>query len=429
MPVEDLSKIISRNINDVQQLQAEDADNIDRNFVDPIDELGIDESINALTSSILDSTVVDYTRLDHSVQIPSGSKMDNLFGGSYPDSTRYTTFWQLQNIIDSGTRALWHMNETSGSSIVNDSLYSITVNRGSGGITQGHFHNARVFAGSEGYSIAHSSVVNDFTLAGSDVLFLESWVYPTGYAANEMYIFNKPLNYALCLTPGGNVRAYYSGVDLGSTVSTLSLNQWTHVAYSCNGNGEHKIYLNGSIALTNLTFINPGSSASDLVIGASAFSVSRYLNGFVGYLEEMRVSDKIRAKDEDSNYLAPVNSEAIKEYVQEATGSIFSTIFPGSARYYTPWYNYCGSWFNFYWSGSTPTNTTITTYAHDAAGSIWASGTSSPLTLSGIQGVKQIRFRFEFTNSNTSGVGTPSVSWYSASYNGNRLSDHGTAFI
>ena len=65
--------------------------------------------------------------------------------------------------------------------------------------------------------------------------------------------------------------------------SSLSLNQWTHVAY-CRASGTHALYVNGSLAQSSTTARN--YTDDKLTIGANSYGGSEVHNG---YLQDVRI--------------------------------------------------------------------------------------------------------------------------------------------
>jgi hypothetical protein len=197
-------------------------------------------------------------------------------------------------IPDANTVALYHFNETSGSTV------SDASGNGNNGVATGttidagKFGNARSFNGSTDYIKINGS--SSLTIHGS--MTIEAWIKPTGTS-------NRPiLEYGDGLTNGVHVwqdpafdRLYVNFVDvnnnnhmLTSPSGTIILNQWQHIAAVYDSaTGMAYVYRNGvSVASSAIGQVSLKTSY-DVYIGIRKLAEYFY---YTGLIDEVRISNK-----------------------------------------------------------------------------------------------------------------------------------------
>ncbi len=196
---------------------------------------------------------------------------------------------------DANTVALYHFNETSGSTISdasgngNDGIATGTT------IVDGKFGNARDFNGSSDYikvTCIPTNPNNAFTFelyclvhSFTDVMHLINYGdFPSGYYG---------VSPALYIETNRSVVFYMyplNGQYLGLASNTkLSTGVWYHVAGTYDGNTA-KLFING--VLDAATTYNLGSQIlANTYLGANKSNNERYLDGLI---DEVRISNKAR---------------------------------------------------------------------------------------------------------------------------------------
>jgi subtilisin-like proprotein convertase family protein len=155
-----------------------------------------------------------------------------------------------------------------------------------------------------------SAPSNDVTSPASEIT-LEAWVQPVGQVDfNNYVIILKGLSpnmntarYAMTISREKNeftIRNTINGnnnfVSPPYPISSNNLSQWTHVAFTYSAfSGKYNYFVNGE--LIGFGFINMGniysSSNDSLFIG----------NGFEGYIDEVRISNKAKSASELQEYM------------------------------------------------------------------------------------------------------------------------------
>ena len=158
--------------------------------------------------------------------------------------------------------------------------------------------------------------INPSTLVGnSNAYTVSAWVYPTGngfhnqyrqeivgamgwYTGRFNFYLKSPGGGSNVLTPGyeygnavnGNLYNNVSGTTILDNNVTVPKNQWSHIAWTFDGNTTHTIYINGSSAVE----ITNGSAQSlisnvDIYIGSQNFNNTSLYNAFVGQISNIAI--------------------------------------------------------------------------------------------------------------------------------------------
>ena len=158
--------------------------------------------------------------------------------------------------------------------------------------------------------------VDPSTLVGnSNAYTVSAWVYPTGNGFHNLYrqeilgalgfytgrfnfYLTSPVGSGNILAPGyeygnavnGNRYNNVSGSTILDNNVTITKNQWSHIAWTFDGNTTHTIYINGSSAVQ----ITDGSAQNlisnvDIYIGSQNFNNASLYNAFVGQISNIAI--------------------------------------------------------------------------------------------------------------------------------------------
>ena len=149
---------------------------------------------------------------------------------------------------------------------------------------------------------------------------ISAWVYPSSYAATGGYrsIVSKQNLYRLDINSAGKLYWTWNATSAGGTarsrtsVSTIPLNQWTHIAVIYNKNdsvARQRIFITPAGASAVVQDATTGTyndtlwnSSKKVFIGANESDASR---NFVGFIDELRLYDGVQTPAEiTEDYLA-----------------------------------------------------------------------------------------------------------------------------
>lgn len=232
----------------------------------------------------IDPSIVHNTK----VQFDAGSALNRVETTSDPKIQSKS----LESSADVNTVGLWHMNETSGTT-VNDSS-----GRGNNGtatgttIVDGKLGKARSFNGSSDYI----NIANEVVTVSTNYT-VEAWINLNSVSGVN-YIFSEiDSSYNIgdfCFrTSGSNVQlAKYrlnsnvaNNVDVFSSNQTVTTGKWYHVA-ATNDNGIMKVYINGVPDSASPTLSSYGTSSS--YVNRIGFGDGSYFNGII---DEVKISN------------------------------------------------------------------------------------------------------------------------------------------
>jgi hypothetical protein len=241
---------------------------------------------------ILDPTIVH----DTSSEFGEGDFNRSTDSGSGNSPALETNFQELS--ADENTKGLWHLNETSGTSVADSSGNGNTGTATGTTIVDGKLNNARNFNGtSDLVSLGNPSSLQ---ITGNQTI--EMWLYPTdmtvrrnpyakayGGEGTITQEINGTLTYFYG-TAGANTTPY-QGFSTGVSIST---NQWSHVAIVRDlSNMQLYWYINGE--LVNQTV---ASYSYATVSSLTAYIGEGYTNNYAGIIDEFRISNKARTSEE-----------------------------------------------------------------------------------------------------------------------------------
>lgn len=201
------------------------------------------------------------------------------------------------------------MNGASGSTTFTDSSMSPKTATVSG--------NAQIstdqskFGGASGYFDGYNSYVSysdsDLSLGTGDFT-IEGWLYPTGYGTGASFdwagiIWDTrdavplgPDGIGVLFNNSGKILVFhsaYSGYIITQTSSTVSLNQWTHVAVE-RVNNVYTIYLNG-VADGTPTSYSYNLTGASLTIATGRNETAPTTWKYPGYMDEVRITSRYAA--------------------------------------------------------------------------------------------------------------------------------------
>ena len=236
------------------------------------------------------------------------------FGGSwfddFDDDGGIEESGRIGLIADAHTVGLWHMNEGQGNITRDSSRF------GNDGDLKPENEQEMVnwtSNGKSGFALEfdnrddHLDCGNDASLAITDRITIEAWIYPRGWGEAGLpgygrIVYKKA--FQLLLT-GGNKHTLDTNLKIGGSYHTIqtpqnsiSLNTWQHIAVTYDSQ-EVCVYINGkSQTLQYLTQIPSGSiddhTDEHLYIG-NTHELSKTFNGII---DEVRISDNIRSPGE-----------------------------------------------------------------------------------------------------------------------------------
>jgi uncharacterized repeat protein (TIGR01451 family) len=236
------------------------------------------------------------------------------------DSEAELDYWSVPNVITdttvlqgtvneqpswAGVVAQFHFEESSGTDFYDGSYYEqhgeCTDTSCPTGTT-GQFGRALAFDGND--AVIVTDVLTDGSPIDLDTLSMSTWVYPTTAAgANGRTLVMKGAgtgantNYALALAPNGTTLRF-SANDATCTatmtvqsVSSLPLNQWSHVTASYDGSTA-RLYLNGKEDATAAWTGGLCQTNEPIRLGNGG------AGAFVGRLDELRLFDRALSAEE-----------------------------------------------------------------------------------------------------------------------------------
>jgi len=219
--------------------------------------------------------------------------------------------------VDANTIALWRFNETTGSTVADET----GINNGTAvgtTIVDGKFGKARYFNGINNYiTIPHSLSLTNFSQ-----LTLEAWIYPTGFDLgcwnqNESIIFKGVetppaiIDYALRIDRNvdyscGAASSFrqvkfssqFGGVGVASQL-WHEPNQWYYVVSTYDGN-YFRVYVNGILeAVSDYAPNITGSTTYPLYINHHTWNYEYSSSQRVqGLIDEIRISNIARLAEE-----------------------------------------------------------------------------------------------------------------------------------
>ena len=136
----------------------------------------------------------------------------------------------------------------------------------------------------------NSTIVDDASYGTAENFTIEGWIYPTvGSIFQTIFDFRSAaVEQAIFLgiDTSNRVLLYVNGVITITTVATVSLSTWTHVAL-VRSNATTKIYINGTQSGASWADITNYGTTKPLRIG---IEYNGFGSAFTGYIDEVKIS-------------------------------------------------------------------------------------------------------------------------------------------
>lgn len=204
---------------------------------------------------------------------------------------------------NSGYASVWHLDENPGVTLGGFEDSTATANHGSGGAgaagnvpTQvtGKISNAQDFDGST--DLIYTPNTTLFNIASAYTL--EAWINAdTCGESNGGSIMEKSsmLSFYVCQSTNNIAVEYATATNtiFESTASSISMNNWYHVAAVYNGSGTGRMYVNGVDVSNDTAISGPTNANTPVIIGADKTGTTTY--SFDGTIDEARVSNVARS--------------------------------------------------------------------------------------------------------------------------------------
>ena len=167
---------------------------------------------------------------------------------------------------------------------------------------------------------------SDFAFSGN--FTAEAWIYPTSVTGNR-YLFSLGTEttgrYNLFLA-AGVVTGNFFGSASTTFGGSISINTWTHIALVRSGS-TITAYVNGTALGTTETNSSTIGNTGQLTIGADNSGV----NAFVGYVDEVRISNTARYTATFTPATTQFNSDGSDKLLLHLDGASASTSFIDSS--------------------------------------------------------------------------------------------------
>ena len=160
----------------------------------------------------------------------------------------------------------------------------------------------------------------DFSFAGN--FTAECWIYPTSTTGTK-YVFalgTETTGRYVVFLDGGVVKGNLFGQATTTFGGSISTNTWTHLAFVRSGS-TITAYVNGTALGTTETNSSTIGNTGQLKVGADASGA----NTFVGYIDEVRISDTARYTGNFTTATAQFNSDGSDKlllHFDGVTGSV-----------------------------------------------------------------------------------------------------------
>ena len=344
---------------------------------------------------------VHFTSIDSSAVLPGDYTFNATDNGVHSFSVTLYTNGSSLTITDSGGVAgYWKMDEASGTTAADFS------GRG----------NSAILTSSSSWSSSHPDTAFTNTaclsLDGSDYAYtsqvpssvadnftLSAWVNWSGSSNGKGYQFiayngNSTANgYGIYADNSGTLGVMCGCSGFVTTSATLTANTWQHVA-AVRSNGQWYIYLDGSsVAITGgTTLALYGIPAGSLYIGTDSASA---LDTFIGLVDDVRVYDLGLSAAEISSVAMQANDLLIQNTWSNIT--VNSTV-PGKPTNVLAGYGNAQATVTF--TAGSDGGSPITSYTVTSSGGQTATGTSSPITITGLSNGTAYTFMVTATNEN-----------------------------
>lgn len=240
------------------------------------------------TTNYIDASLAPGIELGYRVQAT-----DSAGNGSYSSIARTAT-WAVP-IPAAGLVAAYAFNEGAGSTVADASGHGNTGNIvGASWTNQGRYAGGLLFNGSSLVTVSDSN-----SLDLTNGMTLEAWVSMStsgGWTTAVLKEQSTDLSYALLAGSGSDnpgVYIYTAGQQSATTIPSLALNTWTHLAGTYNGS-MLRLFVNGNQVATQLISAPIMASGGPLRIGGNAI----WGEYFLGIIDEVRVYNRALSQSE-----------------------------------------------------------------------------------------------------------------------------------
>ena len=202
-------------------------------------------------------------------------------------------------------------------------------------------NNSLWLAHSGDYAVMSSNP--DIELSGP--VTAEAWIYPVNSTSGTQYILGKGNDYAMYLEDTGKLGFVFNS-HVGTSISTIPSNQWTHIAITFNSSGSGNLYINGKYDVGYNYGVPTTANTDSLFIGTSGG-----INYFKGYIDAVNISNYVKSENDIKsdmfiitdyyNKPIPPNSTVslnFDYYNYPTTGNGKAYYLRGGAAYSTPVY-------------------------------------------------------------------------------------------
>ncbi|MFZ2226667.1 MAG: LamG-like jellyroll fold domain-containing protein, partial [Candidatus Moraniibacteriota bacterium] len=195
---------------------------------------------------------------------------------------------------DQSTIGLWHMDETSGST-VNDSSGKGNTGTATGTtIVDGRFGKMRSFNGNSDYVRITGSP--SFQRSNGQALTVELWIKPSRLGGQyQELVANRSAsvyNWMLYMhTTDGSIQLH--GAAQNKSTYIPPINEWTHIAATVDASGNYNLYANGALVQSVLGYQYYSATPNELSIGN--FGTTEF---YQGQIDEVRISNVARTAEE-----------------------------------------------------------------------------------------------------------------------------------
>ena len=213
-----------------------------------------------------------------------------------------------ENFPDANTVGLWHMNDSSGSTVVDSGDSSHTATATGTTIVAGRFGNARSFTNQPSYIDLGPQL-----FGGAPMYFtFEGWIKINAWATDQGTIFYDGADAELEIGTAPDSSLYYSVHTSTGWFEIkkrgLLTGRWYHVCATLDNFVQvQTLYVNGVLeAQTVITgqLVRVGASYRPTI---GSYTAGSYFYGFLGVIDEVRISNKVRVPQEFDLQLPPIN--------------------------------------------------------------------------------------------------------------------------
>ena len=213
-----------------------------------------------------------------------------------------------ENYPDGTTIGLWHMNDSTGSTVYDSGDSSHTGTASGTTIVAGRFGRGRSFADQPSYiDLGPHFIGYAFTYWS-----LESWIKISAWPTDQGTIFYDGVDGEMEVGTASDSSLYFSVHTSGGWYEirkrTLRLDRWYHVCATLD-NSTHiqSLYVNGVLEAQTIITGQLVQQPAPYRPTIGSFTTGSYFYGFLGLIDEVRVSGSVRTPQEFDLQLPPGN--------------------------------------------------------------------------------------------------------------------------